>query len=150
MTLKELQGMIKEELESYMGENEVDVDVDTDGGDIDADGAEEGNTDEDVLRQIYDMLKDKFEMDYKIIEKLFVYLRIVKLLKLHKGFLPYHDKSSPDDIYAFFAMSKKAFKMNVGILYKSKLITIEEGGIRLAEVDPNASSNENVTNVDHA
>jgi predicted RNA-binding protein (virulence factor B family) len=75
---------------------------------------------------------------------------IVKLLKLHKGFLPYHDKSSPDDIYAFFAMSKKAFKMNVGILYKSKLITIEEGGIRLAEVDPNASSNENVTNVDHA
>ena len=61
MTLKELQGMIKEELESYMGETEVDVDVDTDGGDIDADGAEEGNTDEDVLRQIYDMLKDKFE-----------------------------------------------------------------------------------------
>ena len=75
---------------------------------------------------------------------------IVKLLKLHKGFLPYHDKSSPDDIYAFFAMSKKAFKMNVGILYKSKLITIEEEGIRLAEVDPNASSNENVINVDHA
>tara|TARA_R110000822_G_scaffold90492_2_gene209277 strand:- start:168 stop:533 length:366 start_codon:yes stop_codon:yes gene_type:complete len=61
MTLKELQGMIKEELESYMSEEEVDVDVDTDGGDIDADGAEEGNTDEDVLRQIYDMLKDKFE-----------------------------------------------------------------------------------------
>ena len=61
MTLKELQGMIKEELESYMNEEEVDVDVDTDGGDIDADGAEEGNTDEDVLRQIYDMLKDKFE-----------------------------------------------------------------------------------------
>ena len=75
---------------------------------------------------------------------------MIQLLKLHKGFLPYHDKSSPDDIYAFFAMSKKSFKMNVGILYKSKLITIEEGGIRLAEVDPNASSNENVTNVDHA
>ena len=58
---------------------------------------------------------------------------IIKLLKLHKGFLPYHDKSSPEDIYAFFAMSKKAFKMNVGILYKSKLITIEEGGIRILE-----------------
>ena len=58
---------------------------------------------------------------------------IIKLLKLHKGFLPYHDKSSPEDIYAFFAMSKKAFKMNVGILYKSKLITIEDGGIRLVE-----------------
>ena len=58
---------------------------------------------------------------------------IVKLLKLHKGFLPYHDKSTPEDIYAFFAMSKKAFKMNVGILYKSKLITIEDNGIRLVD-----------------
>jgi len=61
MTLKELQGMIKEELETYMNEEEVDVDVDTDAGDIDVDGDVEGNTDEDVLRKIYDMLKDKFE-----------------------------------------------------------------------------------------
>jgi len=59
MTLKELQGMIKEELESYMNEEEVDVDVDA--GDVDADGAESGDDSEDVLRQIYDMLKDKFE-----------------------------------------------------------------------------------------
>ena len=49
--------------------------------------------------------------------------------------MPYHDKSSPDDIYAFFGMSKKAFKMNVGILYKSKLISLEDGGIRLAPED---------------
>jgi hypothetical protein len=28
-------------------------------------------------------------------------------------------------------MSKKAFKMNVGMLYKLKLISIEEDGIRL-------------------
>jgi predicted RNA-binding protein (virulence factor B family) len=61
---------------------------------------------------------------------------IIRLLKMHKGFLPYHDKSSPDDIYAFFGMSKKAFKMSVGILYKAKLITIEEEGIRLAEEAP--------------
>jgi len=58
--------------------------------------------------------------------------KIISLLKSHKGFLPYHDKSAPDDIYAFFGMSKKAFKMNVGILYKLKLITIEEDGIHLA------------------
>jgi predicted RNA-binding protein (virulence factor B family) len=56
---------------------------------------------------------------------------LIQLLKLHKGFLPYHDKSSPEDIYAFFGISKKAFKMNVGILYKAKKITLEEGGIRL-------------------
>ena len=61
MNLKELQDMIKEELESYMNEEEVDVDVDMEAGDIDADGAESGDDSEDVLRQIYDMLKDKFE-----------------------------------------------------------------------------------------
>ena len=59
MTLKELQGMIKEEFDAYMGEAEDEVDVSV--SDNDTDGAEEGNTDEDVLRQIYDMLKDKFE-----------------------------------------------------------------------------------------
>jgi predicted RNA-binding protein (virulence factor B family) len=58
-------------------------------------------------------------------------VKLIQLLKLHKGFLPYHDKSSPEDIYAFFGISKKAFKMNIGILYKAKKITIEDGGIRL-------------------
>jgi len=58
-------------------------------------------------------------------------VKLIQLLKLYKGFLPYHDKSSPEDIYAFFGISKKAFKMNVGILYKAKKITIEDGGIRL-------------------
>ena len=57
--------------------------------------------------------------------------KIMSLLKSHKGFLPYHDKSAPDDIYAFFGMSKKAFKMNVGMLYKLKLISIEADGIHL-------------------
>lgn len=61
MNLKELQEMIKEELDIYMNEEEVDVDVDMDAGDIDAGGAEKGDTDEDILMQIYNMLKDKFE-----------------------------------------------------------------------------------------
>jgi predicted RNA-binding protein (virulence factor B family) len=64
--------------------------------------------------------------------------KIMSLLKSHKGFLPYHDKSAPDEIYAFFGMSKKAFKMNVGMLYKLKLISIEADGIHLipeAKVD---------------
>ena len=75
---------------------------------------------------------------------------IIKLLKLHKGFLPYHDKSSPDDIYAFFAMSKKAFKMNVGILYKSKLISIEDGGIRLVEVAAEDTPANNTTGLNNS
>jgi len=63
MNLKELQAMIKEELENYMGEEEVDVDVDTAAGDVDADGEESGDDSDEVLRKIYDMLKDKFEAE---------------------------------------------------------------------------------------
>ena len=60
MNLKELQAMIKEELDAYVGEQEeVEVDVDADAGDVDA----EGENDEDLLRKIYDMLKDKFEAE---------------------------------------------------------------------------------------
>lgn len=57
--------------------------------------------------------------------------KIVRLLNENKGFLPYHDKSSPEDIYTFFGMSKKTFKMTIGNLYKQKKIHLEEKGIRL-------------------
>ena len=58
MNLKELQAMIKEELDAYVNEEEVDVDVDMDAGDVDA---KEGDSSDDILMKIYDMLKDKFE-----------------------------------------------------------------------------------------
>lgn len=57
--------------------------------------------------------------------------KIVRLLQENSGFLPYHDKSSPDDIYEMFAMSKKTFKMTVGALYKQRKISIEPAGIKL-------------------
>jgi predicted RNA-binding protein (virulence factor B family) len=71
-------------------------------------------------------------------------VKLIQLLKLHKGFLPYHDKSSPEDIYAFFGISKKAFKMNVGILYKAKKITIEDAGIRLMPEIPTTTETKEV------
>jgi hypothetical protein len=58
--------------------------------------------------------------------------KILRLLSENNGFLPYHDKSEPDDIYSFFAMSKKTFKMTVGNLYRQKKISLEKDGIRLA------------------
>jgi len=58
MNLKELQAMIKEELDAYVNEQEVDVDVDA--GDVDA-GAEGGDDSMEMLKKIYDMLKPKFE-----------------------------------------------------------------------------------------
>lgn len=33
--------------------------------------------------------------------------KVLRLLKEHKGRLPYHDKSDPEEIYSFFGMSKK-------------------------------------------
>ncbi|MEP2772205.1 MAG: S1-like domain-containing RNA-binding protein [Fulvivirga sp.] len=56
---------------------------------------------------------------------------VLNLLKLHDGFLPYHDKSDAAEITDFFNMSKKAFKKAIGGLYKSKVITLEADGIRL-------------------
>ncbi|HEY4207150.1 MAG TPA: S1-like domain-containing RNA-binding protein, partial [Puia sp.] len=57
--------------------------------------------------------------------------KILRLLKEHNGRLPYHDKSEPEDIYAFFGMSKKTFKMTTGRLYKERKITLTDDGIEL-------------------
>ncbi|GGB15556.1 CvfB family protein [Puia dinghuensis] len=57
--------------------------------------------------------------------------KIIRLLKENKGRLPYHDKSDPEAIYAFFGMSKKTFKMTTGRLYKEKKILITDTGISL-------------------
>ncbi|MDR1645959.1 MAG: GntR family transcriptional regulator [Tannerellaceae bacterium] len=56
---------------------------------------------------------------------------ILESLKVHNGFLPLHDKSDPEEIYALFACSKKAFKQAIGSLYKEGLISIEKSGIRI-------------------
>lgn len=57
--------------------------------------------------------------------------KILRLLKENQGFLPYHDKSSPEEIYSFFGISKKTFKMAVGSLYKERKIEFVNQGIRL-------------------
>jgi uncharacterized protein len=58
--------------------------------------------------------------------------KVLRLLQENDGFLPYHDKSDPEAIYAFFGMSKKTFKMATGNLYKQRKIVMEKDGIRLA------------------
>jgi predicted RNA-binding protein (virulence factor B family) len=57
--------------------------------------------------------------------------RIMQILKDHNGFLPYNDKSDPKDIYNFFGISKKTFKMATGQLYKNKLIEFNTAGIKI-------------------
>jgi hypothetical protein len=46
------------------------------------------------------------------------------------GYLPLHDKSSPQAIRDRLGMSKKVFKQAIGALYKQGRITIEPEGVR--------------------
>ena len=57
--------------------------------------------------------------------------KILRLLEENNGYLPYHDKSEPQEIYDFFGMSKKAFKMTTGNLYKQKKIDFTKTGLQL-------------------
>lgn len=59
--------------------------------------------------------------------------KIIRLLKENDGYLPYYDKSDPEEIYSFFGMSKKTFKMTLGNLYKQKKISLEKTGIKLID-----------------
>jgi hypothetical protein len=58
---------------------------------------------------------------------------ILNALKKQDGFIGLNDKSSPDEIKYQLNMSKKAFKNAVGGLFKQKLITIEDDGIKLVQ-----------------
>ena len=58
-------------------------------------------------------------------------VKIMQKLSDNEGFLPYHDKSSPDQIRQEFGMSKNEFKRAIGRLYKNRKITITDKGIEL-------------------
>lgn len=56
---------------------------------------------------------------------------ILATLAAHEGFLPIADKSTPDEIYDQFGISKKAYKKAIGTLYKQRKITLQPDGIKL-------------------
>lgn len=60
---------------------------------------------------------------------------ICKKLAENRGFLAITDKSSPEEIYAQFGISKKAFKKSLGALYKQRTISIEADGIKLLSIE---------------
>lgn len=59
--------------------------------------------------------------------------KILQYLDEHNGYSPLNDKSQPEQIYSTYGISKKAYKMAIGGLYRQRLITIDEDGIRLVE-----------------
>ena len=65
-------------------------------------------------------------------EKISAYAeKIISALEKNNEFLPLTDKSSPEEIYKAFKISKKNFKAAIGALYKKRMIALEENGIRL-------------------
>ncbi|WP_160717625.1 S1 RNA-binding domain-containing protein [Chitinophaga solisilvae] len=59
--------------------------------------------------------------------------KIMRLLAENNGYLPYHDKSTPEEIQEFFGMSKKTFKMTIGTLYKQRKVEFTQTGIKSLE-----------------
>lgn len=57
--------------------------------------------------------------------------QILDMLKKNGGFMAVNDKTAPDQIYQLFAISKKNFKKAIGSLYKKKVISLDNNGIRL-------------------
>lgn len=58
-------------------------------------------------------------------------LILTALKDSNSGFLPYHDKSNPEEIKSAFHLSKNAFKRAIGHLLKNGDIRIAEDGIYL-------------------
>lgn len=58
---------------------------------------------------------------------------VLKELKKSGGIIELGDKSTPEDIYQRFQISKSAFKKTIGSLYKERLITISDEEIRLLD-----------------
>jgi hypothetical protein len=60
---------------------------------------------------------------------------ILDTLERHGGFLAVMDRSRPEEIFAHFGVSKKAFKQALGALYKARRVALEDEGIRLLKPD---------------
>lgn len=61
--------------------------------------------------------------------------KILEYLRINHGFLAVTDKSSPEIIYSVLGVSKKAYKMAIGGLYKKGYIRLEDDGVRLIQKD---------------
>lgn len=73
---------------------------------------------------------------------------ILNTLKENSGSLEVSDKSSPEEIYRLFGVSKKRYKNAIGGLYKKGMIIIEEHSIKLSRkpLEKNIKPREQVLN----
>lgn len=90
----------------------------------------------DMLSAYVQKLREDGKIDLRLQRSGYVMIdnhaqAILDKLKENDGYLPYHDKSDAEEITETFHMSKKNFKKGIGSLFKQKLISIEEKGIRM-------------------
>ncbi|MFC4760453.1 S1 RNA-binding domain-containing protein [Fructobacillus durionis] len=69
---------------------------------------------------------------YKVMDEDAQFL-LLQLQRKSEHFLPFNDKSAPEDIRAQFGFSKGQFKRALGRLYKDRLIEMVDDGIRLTD-----------------
>lgn len=60
---------------------------------------------------------------------------ILNKINENGGYLAMGDKTSADEVYNTFGISKKLFKKAIGDLYRRRLITLEGNGMRIVPVD---------------
>ncbi len=58
---------------------------------------------------------------------------ILAILEKNNGFMAINSKTSPEEIYDIFSVSKKNYKKAIGALYKKRLVTINPDGIRIVK-----------------
>ncbi|MCK4979230.1 MAG: GntR family transcriptional regulator, partial [Candidatus Delongbacteria bacterium] len=56
---------------------------------------------------------------------------IIEKVKENGGSLAITDKSSPEDIFSMFKVSKKVYKKSLGALYKQRIIVFEDNCVKL-------------------
>ena len=83
-------------------------------------------------------VREDGKLNLSVREKTFIQMDadsafIYEKLTAADGFLPYHDKSDPEEIKKVFGLSKNAFKRAIGRLFKEHKITIEKDGIYLIQ-----------------
>lgn len=61
-------------------------------------------------------------------------------IKNSNGVIPLGDKSSPDDIYKRFQISKGAFKKAIGALYKERKVVVSDYEVRLSDAEADTDS----------
>lgn len=59
--------------------------------------------------------------------------KILDYLRNNRGFMELTDKTDPEVIYSVLGISKKAFKMTIGGLYKKGIVKLEAKGVRLVQ-----------------